>query len=291
MEEVPRTKSVLIAGATGYIGRHVGEGFLYSGYNVFTYNRSGQIACYVSGREVNASELVSYFDVIVNCARPHWSEFSPEEIAQIEFKLLQTLDTFAANNATKIHTSGVWLFGHATSDDLLHFRLQPLKVVEPDVRTINNAIEQKWHIVYCPSVVYGGENCQLQRIVQSLANQSIQVAIPSEGHNQYVHVHDVARFYLSLAQEQPTERQHFIAEPQGYCPEEFAQLLLKAQVIKSVEEVNWAQFESNNGIAAVEIEKLNLVLPISPLFKTKELVCRYIKKQGSIRAFDESTSR
>ncbi|MEF1174528.1 NAD-dependent epimerase/dehydratase family protein, partial [Vibrio sinaloensis] len=153
MEAVPRTKSVLIAGATGYIGRHVGEGFLYRGYNVFTYNRSGQIACYVSRREVNASELASCFDVIVNCARPHWSEFSPEDIAQIEFKLLQTLDTFAANNATKIHTSGVWLFGHATSDDLLHFRLQPLKVVEPDVRTINNAIEQKWHIVYCPSLV------------------------------------------------------------------------------------------------------------------------------------------
>lgn len=228
MEEVHRTKSVLIAGATGYIGRHVCKGFLDSGYNVFTYNRSGQIACYVTGREVNVSELVSYFDVVVNCARPHWVEFSPEEIAQTEFKLLQTLDSFAANHATKIHTSGVWLFGHATSDDLLHFRLQPLKVVEPDVRTINNAIQKQWYIVYCPSVVYGGENCQLQRIVQSLANQSIQVALPSEGHNQYVHVDDIARFYLLLAQEQPTERQHFIAEPQGYSPEEFAQLLLKA---------------------------------------------------------------
>ncbi|CAK4074046.1 NAD-dependent epimerase/dehydratase family protein [Vibrio sp. 16] len=279
MEAVPRTKSVLIAGATGYIGRHVGEGFLYSGYNVFTYNRSGQIACYVSGREVNASELVSCFDVIVNCARPHWLEFSPEDIAQIEFKLLQTLDTFAANNATKIHTSGVWLFGHATSDDLLHFRLQPLKVVEPDVRTINDAIQKQWHIVYCPSLVYGGENCQLQRIVQSWANQSIQVAIPSVGHNQYVHVDDVARFYLLLAQQQTTARQHFIAEPKGYSPKEFANLLLIFQAIRSVEEVSWAQFETNNGSSALEIEKLNLNVPISSLFQAQQSISHYLERR------------
>ncbi|NMU82594.1 NAD(P)-dependent oxidoreductase, partial [Vibrio parahaemolyticus] len=69
------------------------------------------------------SDFSGYFDIVVNCACPHWSEFSPEEIVDIESKLLTQLDRLAADGTTKIHTSGVCLFGNASHNDLKEFRL------------------------------------------------------------------------------------------------------------------------------------------------------------------------
>ncbi|MGP8305211.1 hypothetical protein [Vibrio sp. YIC-376] len=107
------------------------------------------------------SEITGYFDVVINCARPHWSEYSPDEIAAIENQLLEQLDKFAAEGAIKINTSGVWFFGKSPPDDLANFILKPLQAVKRDVYTIQAALSKDWNIVYCPSLVYGGENCQL----------------------------------------------------------------------------------------------------------------------------------
>ena len=49
---------------------------------------------------------------------------------------------------------------------------------------------------YCPSIIYGGNSCQLRRIVEGWEDASVTVAIPSIGYNQYVHVFDVAQFLL-----------------------------------------------------------------------------------------------
>lgn len=266
---------VLIAGANGYIGRHVTEIFVEHGFEVFTFNRNNCVVSHTEKITRKASYFESYFDVVVNCARPHWAEFSPEEITGIEFNLLKQLDRLATTGATKIHTSGVWLFGNASTEDLKEFRLKPLEAVKLDVRTINSAIKQNWHIVYCPSLVYGGENCQLKRIVESLSDGTIQVAIPSQGYNQYVHVMDIARFYLLLVKERISSAQHFIAETEGYTPESFAQLLLDSHIIKKVTRTTWSEYEITNGSISVEIEKLNLSLPVSFLFKPTECVQMY----------------
>ncbi|MEZ9635135.1 NAD-dependent dehydratase [Vibrio cyclitrophicus] len=268
---------VLIAGANGYIGSHVTKMFVESGFEVSTYSRASGVLPDARKLTKVPADFSDYFDVVVNCARPHWSEFSPEEIVDIESKLLTQLDRLAVEGATKIHTSGVWLFGNASHNDLKVFRLKPLDVVKLDAVTIGSAIKNKWHVVYCPSLVYGGENCQLKRIVDSLSDQTIQVAIPSQGHNQYIHVNDIARFYLSLVQGRISSAQHFIAETKGYSPEEFSQLLLDSRIIKKVSKSNWREFENIFGFSAVEIEKLNITLPVSPLFEPKESLRKYIE--------------
>lgn len=268
---------VLIAGSNGYIGRHVTKMFVENGDDVSTYCRTNGVLPPDQNPAKLPSDLSGYFDVVINCARPHWSEFSPDEIADIESKLLTRLDRLAAKGATKIHTSGVWLFGHASHHDLLAFRLKPLKAVKPDTMTIDWAIKNEWHVVYCPSLVYGGENCQLKRIVDSLSNKTLQVAIPSQGYNQYIHVNDIASFYLVLVQLQRPALQHFIAETEGYTPEAFSQLLVDFQIVKQVHKRSWRDFEESHGSPAVEIEKLNLKLPISPLFEPTESLATYIK--------------
>lgn len=267
---------VLIAGASGDIGRHVTSLFAKSDFEVFTYGRDKIVTPLTVGLIENRSDFEGYFDVVVNCARPHWSQLSADEIADVEQRLLSELDLLAARDATKIHTSGVWLFGNASGTDLRQFRLKPLEAVRLDVETIHRAIRSRWHVVYCPSLVYGGENCQLKRIVESFASQTIQVGMPSIGFNQYVHVYDIARFYLLLAQGRTLEKQHFIAETQGYSPAEFAQLLLAAKAVTKVRKISWEEFESENGSMAVGIEQLNLKLPISPSFEATELVGNYI---------------
>ncbi|PTO54166.1 NAD-dependent dehydratase [Vibrio splendidus] len=268
---------VLIAGANGYIGSHVTKMFVESGFEVSIYSRTSGVLPPARKLTKVPSDFSGYFDIVINCARPHWSEFSPEEIADIESKLLTQLDRLAAEGATKIYTSGVWLFGHASHNDLKEFRLKPLDAVKPDTVTIGCAIKKKWHVVYCPSLVYGGENCQLKRIVDSLSDQTLQVAIPSQGYNQYIHVNDIARFYLALVQGKHPAIQHFIAETVGYSPELFSQLLLDFQIVKHVYKTSWSDFEKYHGSSAVEIEKLNLKLPISSLCEPKESLRKYIE--------------
>ncbi|SBS60459.1 NAD-dependent epimerase/dehydratase family protein [Vibrio atlanticus] len=268
---------VLIAGASGYIGRHVTSLFTKNGFEVFTYGRDKIVMPLAVGSTLDRVDFEDYFDVVVNCARPHWSQFSVHEIADVEQKLLSELDLLAAKGATKIHTSGVWLFGNASSADLSQFRLQPLDAVRLDVETIHSAIRNRWHVVYCPSLVYGGESCQLKRIVESFASQTIELGMPSIGFNQYVHVYDIARFYLLLAQGRTTEKQHFIAESQGYSPAEFAQLLLAAKAVTKVRKIRWEEFESENGSMAVEVEKMNLTLPISYSFEATKSISEYIE--------------
>ena len=212
---------VLISGSNGYIGSHVTKMFVESGFEVSTYSRSNGVLPLARKLTDVLSDFSGYFDIVINCARPHWSEFSPEEIADIESKLLTQLDRLAANGATKIHTSGVWLFGNASHNDLKEFRLNPLEVVKPDTVTIGCAIKKKWHVVYCPSLVYGGENCQLKRIVDSLSDQTLQVAIPSQGYNQYIHVNDIARFYLALVQVNVRLHNTLLLRLRGIAPKHF----------------------------------------------------------------------
>ncbi len=270
--------NILIAGATGYIGSHVTSLFRSKLLNVFTYNREGKVINQTEGSSSPSGNFHGYFDVIVNCARPHWSTHSPHEIADIEQNLLEQLDRLATVNATKIHTSGVWLFGKANRAELETFELKPLKAVQPDVETINKALRNGWSIVYCPSLVYGGDNCQLKRIIESLPDKTLQVAMPSDGYNQYVHVQDIATFYLLLVHNQPKPTQYFIAENQGYTPKEFAQLLHNADAVRSVTQVSSEEYESKHGDSATEVERLNLKLPVSQYFKPSKSIKRYIEE-------------
>ncbi|MDK9760740.1 NAD(P)-dependent oxidoreductase [Vibrio sp. D420a] len=273
---------VLISGSNGYVGRHVTQLFKETRAEVYLYDRGRSAIICPEGMYERYLKFEDYFDVVINCARPHWSEYSPPEIANIESKLLLKLDSLAKVGAIKIHTSGVWLFGKANYEELRGFKLKPLSVVEPDVTTIERALRHKWHVVYCPSLVYGGENCQLMRVVETL-DGSLSVATPTLGHNQYIHVEDIAYFYLCLVQNQPDTRQHFIAEKEGYTPADFGRLLLQASLIKKISNIDWMEFESRFGSSAVEIERLNLELPVSPMFKSTSTLRHYIENSFSKR--------
>ncbi len=70
---------VLIAGASGYIGRHVTSLFRESQFEVFVYSRNHMVIPKVGVITSDSSKFNNYFDVVINCARPHWSEYSPNE--------------------------------------------------------------------------------------------------------------------------------------------------------------------------------------------------------------------
>lgn len=71
--------------------------------------------------------------------------------------------------------------------------------------------------------------------------------------------------------------QSFIAEPVGYTPLDFAELLHQNRVKKKVNRVSWSDFVSLNGPESSEIEQLNLNLPIDSSFTSKHSVKEYIE--------------
>lgn len=284
---------VLVAGATGYVGRHVVEAFGRCEHDVYVYSReSKQLVSEERCVTTSNTEMHGMFDVVINCARPHWSQFSADQIVNIEQALLADLERFASDRAVKVHTSGVWLFGKASGEDLRHFHFKPLDAVKQDVRTVKRALVNGWHLVYCPSLIYGGEHCQLRRILEEKSHRTIQVPMPSVGHNQYVHVKDVASFYILLAtcSKPLSEKQHFIAEEEGFSPLEFATLLTKNGVMERIETVEWDWFEQEYGSEAVEVEKLDLQLPISrhftPRFKLRSYISQYKNSQSNSQRKD-----
>ncbi|MFD2176093.1 NAD-dependent epimerase/dehydratase family protein [Veronia pacifica] len=271
---------VLVAGSRGYIGRHIVSTFIEHDVDVFTFQRECS-STKPSDKNVIAGDLSlrGSFDIVINCARPHWSNYSPVEIAEIERKLLVELDTFASENAVKIHTSGTWLFGHANSEEARQFEHKPFHMVEPDKKTIADILSRNWHIVYLPSLVYGGQSCQLKRILDELPESSLTIATPSVGFNQYVHVTDVARFYLTLpTQTTSSVRQHFIAEQGGFSPEDFASLLQRSQAVQDIKKVSWDEFRAVNGEDACDVERFNLTVPVSAQFIQTCSVRHYIEQ-------------
>ncbi|MCG9553284.1 sugar nucleotide-binding protein [Vibrio sp. Isolate31] len=269
---------VLVAGSNGYVGRHIVRLFRSKGFDVYTYQReSSNLEADINSVKQTSSEMYDQFGIVINCARPHWSEFNGQQILAIEQKLFSDLNEFASKGALKIHTSGIWLFGTASEKDLVEFNFKPFDSVKLDVETLEKALSSNWHIVYCPSIIYGGECCQLKRIIEEKSNSEIEVATPSTGYNQYVHVLDVANYYLFLAQNPSvTERQHFIAEPKGYSPEQFADLLVTHCVIQKTVRVSWQDFEEKYDASHVDIEKLSLDLPISQYFSASHKIAEYV---------------
>lgn len=262
---------ILIAGGNGYVGRHVLREFALVGHQVYQLIRE-ETDKEAEWEYVHDSESHDQqYDVIINCARPHWSQYSNQEIADIERALLIKLDKLAKPGALKIHTSGVWLFGHSSELELRQYVHRPLECVSLDVLTIQKAIKRDWKVVYCPSVIYGGDNCQLMRIVADYDHRTADVLLPSCGCNQYVHVEDIARFYLRLVKDNIREPQHFIAEPQGYSPQQFSKLLLQNQWISSIRAFDHTQFLQRFGKDALDYESLHLVLPVSPWFEASRL--------------------
>ncbi len=269
---------VLVAGANGYVGRHVVRLFRDKGFDVYTYQReNAKLKGGIDTVTSTSREMYGQFGVVINCARPHWSEFNGEQIFAIEQKLFSDLNRFASRESLKIHTSGVWLFGYASARDLVEFNFKPFDSVKLDVETLEKALSDNWHIVYCPSIIYGGEFCQLKRIIKEKSNSIIEVPMPSTGYNQYVHVLDVANYYLFLTQNLPvTDRQHFIAEATGYSPEQFASLLVAHGLVQHTVNVSWQEYEEKYDSLTVDVEKLSLELPISPYFSASHKIEDYI---------------
>jgi putative NADH-flavin reductase len=99
---------ILIAGSNGYLGKQVFKRFKDYGYDVFSFYRiDSKMAKNRYDICHDQKEMYQSFDVIINCARPHWSTHTPIEISEIEQNLMFILNQFAKPNAIKIHTSGV----------------------------------------------------------------------------------------------------------------------------------------------------------------------------------------
>ena len=87
----------------------------------------------------------------------------------------------------------------------------------------------------------------------------------------------MANYYLFLAQNlSVTERQHYIAESQGYSPEQFADLLVTHGVIQKTVRVSWQDYEEKYDASHVDVEKLSLNLPISQYFSASHNIADYV---------------
>jgi nicotinamidase-related amidase len=172
------------------------------------------------------------------------------------------------------------LFGNASQDELNSFILNPFEIVKPDIKTIELALENTWNVVYCPSLIYGGENCQLERIIEELPNRVYSILTSSTGFNQYVHVANVAEFYLNLVGAKSLNKnQYFIAENEGYSPSEFGKLLLDYKWVDSLKEESEIDFVNLYGKIGLDVQSLNLKLPVSKLFKESKTVKKHITKR------------
>lgn len=268
---------VLVSGANGYLGRHVVRYMESLGHSVFRYLREGQ--SHRNGVYSSDTPFYHSFDLVVNCARPHWSEYSPHDIALIEQETLVILNKFCKAEGVKIHTSGVWLFGHANEQELKESILKPFDIVKPDKNTVEQARDIGWKIVYCPSLIYGGEHCQLKRIIRDYESGKVNIAMPSIGFNQYAHVQDIAEFYGELALLECDDSDIFVAEEQGYSPLEYALMLKQCGVVREIIECNRTEFQKQFGQDALDIEQLNLKLPIHQSFIPKHRLRDYISNE------------
>ncbi|GAK86148.1 hypothetical protein JCM19238_3738 [Vibrio ponticus] len=268
---------VLIAGSSGYIGRHVMRFFISMGAAVYRLQHNFHHKPRGDNWLQDKDEQHAHsFDVVINCARPHWSKYTAEQIVIVEQKLLSKLDQFAKPNAIKLHTSGIWLFGNATPAQLQRGDLAPIAMVALDKMTIEKALANHWQVVYLPSLVYGGEHCQLERIIAEKKTSGFHVALPSTGLNSYVHVEDIAEFYFQLAMQSESQPFYFIAEPQMYSPFEFAELLQQFGRIKCINKISWLDFEVAFGKDALAIEKLHLAIVPDAKFKPRHCLLHHL---------------
>ena len=75
MDDKPRgSMKLLVAGSNGYVGSHVTDLLRNKGFDVYVYRRE-QSSDAIDKRSISRKnvEMHGCFDVIINCARPHWS--------------------------------------------------------------------------------------------------------------------------------------------------------------------------------------------------------------------------
>ncbi len=254
---------VLIWGGTGYLGFNLARLFSarYPGCIFASFRRAdGKARLQAIGcQPVDANDaalpvsLKNRFDLIINCAKAHWSEFSTEQVAAQERETLKLLDQLATKNAVKIHTSGIWLFAKQVGRvDVNHF--MPLAISHPDVQTLQGPSARSWVQVFLPSYIYGGVNCQLKRCIKEWSDSGCHYIEGNRNRVSVIHVDDVASYYLFLHKKRLGAGRFTPYEHRVYSSEELYDQLFKLGVVGELKAHSLDSFRKDFGQDWLDVE-------------------------------------
>jgi len=201
--------SVLVLGATGYVGNAVAKEFQNKGYKVYGLTRTEEKAKLLRKQEIVPllgkaqdtsvwESTAKRVDIVVEAL----ADFQDHSTAGVVQKALLSILSSHPNKVV-IYTSGVWLYGNTTQHVDESFELtQAPDLVKPRIE-----IEKQWRasgaIVLRPANVYGHSSSLTGNIFfKNVKEGKGEFAgnPNNEPHWSYVHVDDVADGYVRTAE-------------------------------------------------------------------------------------------
>jgi nucleoside-diphosphate-sugar epimerase len=203
---------LFITNATGYIGSAVAQEFKNAGYEVTALARSEESAKKLEERGYKVQrgdiknvqsfiEKAKEADVVINTAASYDQDFEKSEREVVD----AVLKALKGTGKTFIYTSGVWTYGNTggkTVDEtaptggpaFVQFRPE----VEKKVIAAKNDLKA---LVIRPGVVYGGGAGIFAGWYKEAAQKgALKIVGDGENHLTLVHVEDLAKLYLLIAQ-------------------------------------------------------------------------------------------
>lgn len=192
---------VFLTGATGYLGGAIAGALRERGHDVAALVRPESEAKHLrdAGVVIVAGDLsslpslgdaISGHDAYVHAAQ------SRSDTADLD---RSTLETFAAQNAFTVYTSGVWVLGNTKGAD----ESTPLNPI--DIVKWRPAIEKLAMAVVRPGCVYGGKQSLFAEWFAA-ADQNRPLHIVGDGENRWalVDLHDLADLFVRIVEQRAT---------------------------------------------------------------------------------------
>jgi len=206
------TMRIFLTGATGYVGGAVALALRERGHDVAALVRAESESKHLrdAGVVIVAGDLaslpslgdaISGHDAYVHAAQ------SRTDTSQLD---RTTLETFNAQNAAVVYTSGVWVLGNTTSADE-STPVHPIDIVKwrPEVEEL--ALSTGRGAVLRPGCVYGGKQ-SLFADWFAAADQNRPLRIVGDGENRWalIDLHDLAACFVRIVEERATGVFHAI---------------------------------------------------------------------------------
>ncbi len=203
----PRSQTILLTGATGYIGSAVLDALLAAGYAVTAITRSDTASVAVEAAGANAvhgdirdvewlTAQLRAVDAAVHAAAPGDATAAAFDAAVID----AVIAAFGGTDKRFVHTSGIWIYGdgeHITE-------ASPLR--PPGLVAWRPALEQRLldsgvaASVVVPGIVYGNDT-GISRVLSDAPLSdagALRLVGSGEQHWPTVHVDDLAALYALL---------------------------------------------------------------------------------------------
>ncbi|MBV7263102.1 NAD(P)-dependent oxidoreductase [Photobacterium sp. WH77] len=278
---------VLVAGGNSVLGCYVVRHLIDHGYQVFALSQHPEqdnpLAIPLALQD---EHMAGKFDAVICCARPVMAPYAQEKQAPDFSVLMDSIERFAKPNARKLYTSGIEVFGCADECSPDELQFESLTAAEKEVPVLKKAIELSWTPVFVPTLVYGGHECPIHTSLNRRESLRIPVLIPSYGLYYAAHLDDLAAFHVTLIEKDTLAPFYFLAEEKRYSPENLADMLVKYGWAEGVKCLSLPSFLKQYGEEVLEVETMNVSVPISPDFEPFNSLSAYLSQTRITPAHD-----